>query len=79
MILLQVSIAIFGFVAIYLTQQPDDAKKKYACIFGLISQPMFLYSTFMAEQWGMFLLSIAYTYAWWVGFKSFWLKKQNKQ
>ena len=52
--------------------------KKYACIFGLIGQPFWLYTTYNSEQWGMFILSLFYTYAWWLGIKNNWLMLNGK-
>lgn len=65
--IIQALIPVFGLVAIFLTQ--------LACIFGLISQPFFLYSTNEAEQVGMFLLSICYTAVWVMGVKNYWFNE----
>ena len=76
---IQIIIAVTGFIAIYLTQQESRKDwKKYACIFGLISQPFFLYTTYTNNQIGMFILSIAYTYVWLIGFKNNWLMLNGK-
>lgn len=75
-ILIQTIIAVTGLIAIYLTQQErKQAWKKYACIFGLISQPFFIYTTYVNNQMGMFILAIGYTYIWYIGFKNNWLSK----
>ena len=63
-------INILSIAAIYLTQQPKEELKKYASIPGLISQPFWLLVTYQAEQWGLFTLSVVYTYIWYMGFKS---------
>jgi hypothetical protein len=34
---------------------------------GLLSQPFWLVSTWRARQWGMFFLSLAFTFAWGLG------------
>ncbi len=34
---------------------------------GLISQPLWFYTSLKNEQWGIFLLSIWYTYCWITG------------
>lgn len=78
-IIVQTIIAITGIIAIYLTQQEKKKEwKKYACIFGLISQPFFLYSTYTNGQIGMFILSIMYTIVWLIGFKNNWLMLNGK-
>lgn len=72
-------IAIFGVAAIWLTQQKREAWKRYACLFGLIGQPFFLYATFVAEQWGMFVLAIVCTYSWGEGLWNNWLTDKMKK
>lgn len=75
--LTQFLILITGAIAIWLTQQPNEKLKKYACIFGLIGQPFWLYSAYTAAQWGIFALSVFYTYVWYIGFKNNWVKKKT--
>lgn len=70
----QIGIVFFGVLAAWLTQQANDRRKKYACIFGLISQPFWFYSAIETNQWGIFLLSIIYTGVWLIGFKNYWVK-----
>ena len=71
----QLFIALTGGVAIWLTQQKRSELKKYACIFGIIGQPFWFYSAYVAEQWGILALTFFYTYSWYVGLKNNWLKK----
>ena len=66
-------IALTGVTAIWLTQQSNEAWKKYACLFGLVGQPFWFYSAYVAEQWGIFILCIFYTYSWYLGLKNNWL------
>lgn len=73
---IQLLIAVVGGIAIFLTQQRDDRLTKFACIFGLASQPLFLYETYIAEQWGMFLLAIMYTASFLFGVFNFWIRRQ---
>lgn len=70
----QIFIAFTGVIAIYLTQQSNNAIKKYASVFGLIGQPFWFYSAFVAEQWGIFILCFFYAYAWGLGFYNDWIK-----
>lgn len=78
-VIVQAIIMFTGIIAIYLTQQEKRKDwKKYACIFGLISQPFFLYTTYVNNQLGMFVLSIMYTYVWCIGFKNNWLMTNGK-
>jgi len=69
----QIAIALTGGLAIWLTQQSNEGWKKYACILGLLGQPFWFYSAYMAEQWGILALTLFYTYSWFVGFKNNWM------
>jgi hypothetical protein len=69
----QIAIAVTGVVAIWLTQQSNEQWKKYACLFGIVGQPFWFYSAYQAEQWGIFVLCIFYTYSWCLGIKNHWL------
>jgi hypothetical protein len=71
----QVIIGVTGVTAIWLTQQKREGWKKYACLFGMASQPFWFYSSYIAEQWGIFTLCAFYTYSWWLGIKNNWLTK----
>jgi nicotinamide riboside transporter PnuC len=71
--ILQFLIAVLGGLAIFLTQQKHDRLKPYACIFGLASQPMFIWSTYQNAQWGMLALALFYTWAWALGLYYNWM------
>ena len=69
----QIMLAVTGVTAIWLTQQGNESIKKYACLFGMAGQPFWFYSAYTAEQWGIFVLCLFYTYSWGVGIKNNWL------
>jgi len=69
----QIIIAFTGVVAIWLSQDKRDNFRKYACLFGMAGQPFWFYSAYIAQQWGIFILCIFYTWAWFKGFKNNWL------
>ena len=71
----QIAIAFTGVAAIWLSQDESEARRKWACIFGLISQPFWFYSAYKAQQWGIFVLCFFYTWAWIKGFINNWMKK----
>ena len=73
----QILLAFTGLVAIWLTQQKNDRIKKYAPVFGLIGQPLWYYTTLSNEQYGIFCLTLAYTYMWGMGFYNQWIKSQQ--
>lgn len=62
----QVTLALLSLTAIYLLQQPDQKKRRWGSVWGLTSQPFWLYETWMADQMGMFALACIYTilYIW---------------
>ena len=70
----QIAIAFLGVTAIFLSQSADARKRRFACLFGLAGQPFWFYSSFTAEQWGIFVLCFFYTAAWASGVKSNWFK-----
>lgn len=69
----QAIILFTGALAIWFSQIGNDALEPWACIVGLIGQPFFLYCTYRSRQWGMFLLSVLYTGAYFAGLWHFWL------
>lgn len=72
--IVQLILVVTGVVAIWLTQQKNEAWKKYACIMGMIGQPFWFISAYQAEQWGIFIVCFGYTYVWWLGIRNHWLK-----
>lgn len=73
----QILIACTGGVAIWLTQQKRESWKKFACLFGIVGQPFWFYSSYTNEQWGIFLLCFFYTYSWALGVWDNWLKNDR--
>jgi len=73
----QVGIIVFGVLAAWITQQRNESLKKYACVFGLASQPFWFYSSWESGQWGIFVVSGIYTVVWAIGFKNYWLSPAN--
>jgi hypothetical protein len=71
---LQAFIGATGGLAIWLVNDPRPGWQRCACLFGLLSQPGFLVSTAVAEQWGMFSLAVFYTVSWWRGFWRQWVR-----
>jgi len=69
----QIFIAFTGVTAIFLSQTGSDSTRKYASVFGLIGQPFWFYSAYVAEQWGIFILCFFYAIAWAKGFKMYWI------
>lgn len=70
----QIGIAVFGVAAIRLSQDARDTVRRWACIAGLCAQPFWFFTTYVNAQWGIFALSFIYTWAWWRGVRTYWLK-----
>lgn len=71
--IVQVLIAVLGVGAVWLSQDERPHLRKYACIFGLLGQPLWFYTSWSTEQWGIFALSFVYTIAWLKGLHVYWL------
>ena len=71
----QMAIAITGIISVWLSQDTCTSRRKYACWFGLAGQPFWFYVSYTEQQWGIFLLSFIYTFAWMRGFKNYWIDK----
>lgn len=70
--IIQILIVLFSCSAIYLVSQ----KHKYAkwgYLIGFIGQPLWLYTSFVTEQWGIFILSLFYMYSWGIGIYNYCL------
>lgn len=71
----QIAIAALGVTSIFLSQSLSPKLRRSACLFGLASQPFWMYSAITAGQWGIFVLTLFYTAAWARGVWNFWLKQ----
>jgi len=64
----QIMILITSIIAVFLTQQVGHPEwTKWACVFGMISQPFWIWSSVKAKQWGILGSSIMYTFIWGLG------------
>ncbi len=68
----QVAIAIFGLSAIFMVAK----KNRWGFVLGLAQQPFWFFTTIYGEQWGIFILSIAYTISWILGIYEWFFKKK---
>lgn len=75
----QWGIALFGVVAIALTQDPNRGRQRYACLFGLAGQPFWLYAAWHSQQWGIGIVTVLYTLAWSRGVWTQWLRRGNQK
>jgi hypothetical protein len=72
----QIGIALFGALAVWLSQERRESYRRWACIFGMLGQPFWLYNSWVAEQWGIFAISILYVVVWMRGIWLHWLVPQ---
>jgi hypothetical protein len=59
----QVGIALFGVLAIFLVGM-KGRRRTLGFVLGLAAQPFWFWTTYENQQWGIFALSIAYTFSW---------------
>lgn len=71
----QFGLTIFSLLAIWLTQDTSLQRRRWASIFGLVSQPFWFYAAISTQQWGVFILSLLYTGVWAKGFYTHWIAK----
>jgi hypothetical protein len=71
----QLGIGTFGLAAIFFANCRDPAWARWASICGLCAQPFWFYTTWKAQQWGIFGLSFIYTMLWCKGFYAYWIKR----
>lgn len=74
----QIFILIFGCTAIWLVSRKDKWKR-YGYIFGLCSQPFWIYTSYANQQWGILALCFFYTYSWTQGIYNYWIKKDDEE
>lgn len=70
----QIGIALTGVTAVWLSQDQRPNWRRWACVFGMIGQPLWFYATFKASQWGIFALSFLYTLSWARGLWAHWVR-----
>lgn len=75
MIATQIGIALCGVTAVYLSQDPRPARRRWASVFGLAGQPFWIAETLAAQQWGILALCALYTWSWGRGFYLGWIRK----
>jgi hypothetical protein len=70
----QIAIGLCGVTAVFLSQDKRESVRRYACLFGLASQPFWFWTTWHAHQYGIFSLSFLYAFSWVRGFYAHWIK-----
>lgn len=73
----QAAILILSGLAIWLVSHRSAKVRRWGYIAGLAGQPFWLWTTYQAEQWGLVVLSVWYTWAWTRGVFNFWIKQEG--
>lgn len=75
-LIVQIVLAILSVSAIILVAR----KNKWGFVFGLVSQPFWFITSYRNEQWGIFFISIVYTFSWAYGvYEWFWKDKKYEK
>lgn len=69
----QIGIIIFGASAIWFVSRREKWRR-WGYIFGILSQPFWFISAYQTKQWGIFFISVWYTYSWAQGIWNYWIK-----
>jgi len=75
-VIAQIWIIVFGCSAIWLVGRLEHWKR-WGYICGILSQPAWFYTAIVNEQWGIFVLSLFYTYSWMQGTYNYWWKRTS--
>jgi hypothetical protein len=74
-VIAQIIIGLCGVAAVFLSQCKSESLRRYACLFGLASQPAWFWTTWHAGQYGIFALCVLYAGSWLRGFYVHWIKR----
>lgn len=70
----QLAIVVCGTISVFASQDHRTKVRRWACVFGLCAAPFWLFATWRAGQWGMFVLSLFYASGWLLGVWNFWIR-----
>jgi len=70
----QIGIVFFGISSILLVA----LKNKWGFVLGLVSEPFFFLTAVINHQWGLFILTIGYTFSWSLGIYIWFFRKHKK-
>ncbi len=72
----QIAVALLGIVAVWLSQARGAAWRRWGCVFGLLGQPWWLFSSWRAGQWELLAIAALLTLAWLRGLWVHWLAQR---
>ena len=74
----QICIVIFGASSIWFISRKEKWSR-YGFILGLISIPPYLYTTYINDQGGMFVLTLFYCYSYCQGIWNYFIKESKNE
>lgn len=75
---IQAGVFLLTAASVLLSQQSNEELKRYACIAGLLVQPLWVHVALTTNQWGVLWLAVLTTMMWSLGFYNYWIKKVDK-
>ncbi len=78
MMVAQVWLTVFALAAIWLVNDHRPALQRWAPVIGLLGQPAWFYVSYVDGQWGVFLTTLAFTFAWLKGLCNHWFWRQEQ-
>lgn len=69
----QIAVALLAVLAVWLSQARSRGWRRWACIVGLLGQPLWLYAGWKAGQWEFFAFAVLLSLAWLKGLWVHWL------
>ena len=77
-IVAQVGLVLFSGLAIWFLGR-REAWARWGWVFGLISEPFWLYTAIKTRQWGIVVMCMWWTYSWAQGLWNHWVKKERQK
>ncbi len=71
----QIAILVFSLSAMWLANAHRPKIRRWGCVIGLFCEPFWFYTTFIHQQWGIFVAAFFYTGGWAYGFYNQWIRK----
>lgn len=81
LLLINTGILLTGPIAIYFVNKPDQKTRRWGSVCGIIAQPLWFALAWYTDSFGLFILSLFYSYSWGKGFYYNWIriKEENKK
>lgn len=74
----QIAVALLVVFAVWLSQARSRGWRRWACVVGLVAQPLLLYTGWKAGQWEFFVLAALLCLAWFKGVWVYWFAAREQ-